>query len=55
MTIIPLEMYFNKRGVAKVKLALATGKTGPDRREDIKQRTIGREMRREFAGKYKIR
>lgn len=55
LTIIPLEIYFNKRGKAKVTLALAKGKRGPDRREDIKKRTVEREMRREFAGKYKVK
>src|SRR5258708_7160896 len=55
LTIVPLEIYFNERGFAKVSLALAKGKTGPDKREDIKKRTIGREMQREFAGKYKIK
>src|ERR1044071_9346320 len=46
LTIIPLEIYFNKRQRAKVKLALARGKKGPDRREDIKKRTLGRELQR---------
>jgi SsrA-binding protein len=55
LTIIPLEIYFNKRGIAKIKLGLAKGKRGPDRREDIKRRTIDRELRRDFAGKQRIR
>ncbi len=54
-TIVPLEIYFNKRQKAKVKLALARGKNAPDRREDLKKRTLGRELQREFAGKYKLR
>jgi SsrA-binding protein len=53
LTIVPLEIYFNKRGKAKVLLALARGKNAPDRREDIKKRTINREMQREFAGRTK--
>lgn len=55
LTIVPLEMYFNKRGKIKVKLALGKGKKGPDRRQDIKKRELGREMQREFAGKFKLR
>ncbi|MFN0117975.1 MAG: SsrA-binding protein SmpB [Elusimicrobiota bacterium] len=55
LTVIPLEVYFNKRGFAKVLLALGKGKTGPDRREDIKRRTINREMQKQFAGKQKIK
>ena len=55
LTIVPLEMYFNARGLAKVKIGLGKGKRGPDRREDIKRRTVGRELQREFAGKHRIR
>ena len=55
LTIVPLEMYFNKRGVAKVKLALAKGRKGPDRREEIRRRTVGREIEREYAGRHKIK
>jgi SsrA-binding protein len=55
LTIVPLEMYFNKRGKAKVKIALAKGKKGPDRREDIKKRTVNREIQREFSSRYKIK
>jgi SsrA-binding protein len=49
MTLVPLEIYFNERGRAKLKLALATGKKFQDKREDIKkrewQRTKARVMR----------
>ena len=55
LTIIPLELYFSKRGFAKVKLALGKGKRGPDRREDLRRRTIGRELQREFSGRHRIR
>lgn len=55
LTIIPLEIYFNKRGKAKVSLGLAKGKRGPDRREEIKRRTIDKELRKEFAGKQRIK
>ena len=44
-TLIPLKMYFNNRGYAKVQLAVCKGKTGADRREDIKKRDAEREMR----------
>jgi SsrA-binding protein len=55
LTIIPLEIYFNKKNIAKVKLGLCKSKKGPDRREDIKKRALGRELQRDFAGKYKLR
>jgi len=53
-SLIPLEIFFSDRGVAKVKLGLAKGKTGPDRREEIRKKELGREMRREFKGRHKL-
>jgi SsrA-binding protein len=44
LALVPLELYFNKRGVVKVELALACGKTVGDRREDVKRKTAEREM-----------
>lgn len=38
MTMVPLELYFNERGRAKIKLALAQGKKLHDRREATKKR-----------------
>ena len=46
LTIIPLRLYFNQRGLAKVELALARGKKHYDRRETIKQREAKREIAR---------
>ena len=46
LTLIPLRMYFNPRGIAKVELGLARGKKHYDRREAVKQREAGREMER---------
>lgn len=46
LTLIPLKMYFNDRGIAKIQLALAKGKRQYDRREDIKKREDTREMAR---------
>lgn len=45
-TLIPLEMYFNARGIAKIKVGLGVGKNTVDRREDIKKREWDREKRR---------
>jgi SsrA-binding protein len=55
LTVVPIEIYFNKKNKAKIKIGLAKGKTGQDRREDIKRRTVEREIRRDFAGKQRIR
>lgn len=46
LTIIPLKLYFNRAGRAKIELALAKGKTGPDKRESIKGREAAREIQR---------
>ncbi len=46
MTIVPLRMYFNEKGRAKVALALARGKKLHDKRETEKQRDWGREKAR---------
>ena len=55
LTVVPLEIYFNKRGKAKLKIGLAKGKTGGDRREDLKRKTVDREIRRDFAGQKRIK
>ncbi|MBI1272584.1 MAG: SsrA-binding protein SmpB [Alphaproteobacteria bacterium] len=46
MTLVPLALYFNKRGIAKVEIGLAKGKTKGDKRETIKQRDWQREKSR---------
>lgn len=46
MTIVPLEIYFNSRGLAKVMVALVRGKTHGDKRQDVKKREHQREMDR---------
>ncbi|MFA4984427.1 MAG: SsrA-binding protein SmpB [Candidatus Omnitrophota bacterium] len=44
--LVPLKIYFNERGYAKIELALARGKKLYDRREDIKKRDSDRSFRR---------
>ena len=46
MTIVPLKLYFNERGRAKVELALARGKKLHDKRETLKKRSWDREKSR---------
>ncbi len=46
MTIVPLKLYFNDRGVAKVEIALARGKKIHDKRQTEKQRDWQREKAR---------
>jgi SsrA-binding protein len=47
VTIIPTRLFINDRGFAKVEIALAKGKKLYDKREDIKERDVKREMQRE--------
>jgi SsrA-binding protein len=46
MTIVPLKIFFNDRGRAKVELALAKGKNAADKRETAKKRDWEREKSR---------
>ncbi len=46
MTVVPLGIYFNKRGMAKVELGLAKGKHKADKRASIKERDWQREKSR---------
>ncbi|WMJ74842.1 SsrA-binding protein SmpB [Cytophagaceae bacterium ABcell3] len=46
LTIILVRLFINDRGLAKLEIALAKGKKLYDKREDIKQKDIKREMDR---------
>lgn len=48
MTLIPLGIYFNERGIAKLEIGLAKGKRKVDKREAIKDRDWQREKARVF-------
>jgi SsrA-binding protein len=50
MTIVPLRMYFNPKGRAKLAIALAKGKKAYDKRETIKRREAERETRAAVKG-----
>ncbi len=45
LTVIPLKMYFNARGIAKILLGLGKGKKEYEKRETIKKRDWQREQR----------
>lgn len=45
-TIVPLSLYFNRRGLAKVQLGLARGKKKHDKRETEKERAWNRDKAR---------
>jgi SsrA-binding protein len=46
MTIVPLKLYFNERGIAKLDLAIARGKKLHDKRETEKKRDWQRQKAR---------
>lgn len=52
-TLVPLKIYF-KEGYAKVLLGIARGKKKYDKREDIKERDVKRELERKVKGSYKV-
>jgi len=45
-TLIPLRIYFNEKGLAKIEIGLAKGKKLHDKRESIRQKDVEREMKR---------
>jgi len=46
MTLVPLELYFNAKGIAKLKIGLAEGKKLHDKREDAAKRDWDRQRAR---------
>ena len=46
LTIIPIRLFINDRGLAKVEIALAKGKKIHDKRDSIKEKDVKREMAR---------
>lgn len=46
MTLVPLVMYFNHKGLAKIKIAIAKGKTKGDKRQTEAKRDWGRQKQR---------
>ena len=49
-TLVPVRLYFNGRGIAKVEIALAKGKQQHDKRETIKERDWNRDKARVLRG-----
>jgi SsrA-binding protein len=49
-TLVPLAIYLNPRGLIKVRIALAEGKTQGDKRESLREREQKREMDRVRKG-----
>ena len=49
LTLIPLSIYFNSRGIAKLELGLCRGKRLYDKRESIRKRETERDIARQMA------
>lgn len=52
LTIVPLKLYINAKGLAKLEIGVARGKKQYDKRQDLKERDMKREL--EQARRYKI-
>ena len=52
LTLVPLKLYFNARGIAKVELALAKGKKTYDKRRTIADRDAKRDAERELKDRH---
>ena len=55
MALVPLRLFFNARGLAKVQLGVGKGKNVIDKRETLKRKTADREVRRALADRTKRR
>lgn len=51
LTIVPLKMYINEEGKAKVEIGIARGKKNYDKREDIAKRDAKRDMDRRMKNR----
>jgi len=45
-TIVPLQLYFNDRNLAKLQIAIAKGKQLHDKRQDLKAKDMKRDIQR---------
>ncbi|MFT5922577.1 MAG: SsrA-binding protein [Flavobacteriales bacterium] len=45
-TIVPIEMYINERGFVKIRISIAKGKKLHDKRDDLKDKDVKRDMDR---------
>ncbi len=53
MALLPLQIYFNDKGLAKVTIGVGKGKTQVDKRETIKRKEADREVNRAIADQMK--
>ena len=49
LTLVPTEIYFNQKGIAKMGVALVKKRQGPDKREKLRERDRAREQQQDTA------
>ena len=55
MALVPLRLFFNAKGLAKVQLGVGKGKNVIDKRETLKRKAADREIHRALADRTKRR
>ena len=48
ITLVPLKIYFNNKGLAKVDIGIARHKKKADKKQKLKERDLDRETMREL-------
>ena len=51
LTLVPLNVYLNEKGLAKIEIAVARGKKNYDKREDIQKRDMDRKIQQEIKSR----
>ena len=46
LTVVPLQLYFSKKNIVKVQIAIAKGKKLHDKRQDLKEKDMKRDIER---------
>jgi SsrA-binding protein len=49
-TLVPLSIYLNDRNIFKIQIAIAKGKKLYDKRDDLKEKSLKRDMERAIKG-----
>ena len=49
-TLVPLSIYLNDRNIFKMQIAIAKGKKLYDKRDDLKEKSLKRDMERALKG-----
>lgn len=49
-TVVPLQLYFNDRNIIKIQIAIGKGKQLHDKRQDLKEKDMKRDVERSMKG-----